>query len=195
MSRKLTVSEKRIIITISVLLFLSVITLFANIPKDILIWAYAAGTVFFVICAEIYIFYSYVSRRFENRFIHIMLRINGVPDNERTFVKVNGTLVQKYTGRYDGVFKLRGGYRDVTFFNKRFTVTSNIKVEEFLSVDVAVENSVAVVRTKLKELEGTEEELETRLKRFDRINLFVFFVANWCMFFSVLKILAIWDII
>jgi hypothetical protein len=45
------------------------ITLFADIPSNILAGSYVVGIVVLVLSFEVYIFFSYISDRFKNRFI------------------------------------------------------------------------------------------------------------------------------
>jgi hypothetical protein len=103
---------------------------------------------------------------------------------------VNEKLIRRFTGRYDGIIKIRGGERKITFSNKEHSASTVVKAADRLEICVDVANSVVNAETKCQNMEGSED----RLKSYNGINLFLFLMTNLLMLLAVLRILAIYDI-
>jgi hypothetical protein len=124
----------------------------------------------------------------------VFLKIDGTND-ESVMMKVDGKITRKFIGRYDGVVKLRNGERRIMFFNDKFSTEVNLIVEDNVSFDLRIEGNIATLDVGHKTMNGTEEEIRLRLKRYKKVNAFLFVIVNFLMVCAVLRVLAIFDVI
>jgi hypothetical protein len=195
MIKSLTVSEKKIVICVAMLFVILAISLFADIPGDTLIWAYIIGLIAIIASADIYAFYLIVSHGHKGPFSRISLHIKGISHDNTVCVEVDGKLVRRFVGEYNGSLKLRNGDRRVTFYNELFSVSADIEPAENLTIDIERNDSIATIDVGYKEMNNTSEELTERTRSDYRINMFLFGIINFLMVLAILRLLFIFDII
>jgi len=194
MLKRLTQSRKIMIACIVVILSLFALTLFLNFSREVAVWIYIGGIISIVVVFEVYLFFSYVSNRFNTCFVHTSLQIVGAYSGDRVYVDVNGKLHYKFPGNYNGIIKLRGGRHEVTFYNKLFSVQENVEIKDNMAIYLDVKNSTVTVSKECRQRESAEE-IEKRLKSYNRVNLYLFLAANILMVLAIFRILAIYDIV
>ena len=77
---RLTQPEKRITLALIVISAALVLVLFVGVPEGPVPLGYVIGSFVLVIATETYVFFSFVSNRFKNRFVYASLQINGASD-------------------------------------------------------------------------------------------------------------------
>ena len=183
---RFTQSEKRITLTLIVISAVFVLIFFTGIPEEPVPSSYIIGIIILVIAVEIYLFLSCVSNRFKNRYIYASLQINGVSDKSKTCVNVDGKLMRRFTGVYNGTIKLRIGEHRIEFFDKSFSISKNVEITDGLMIFVEVERSIVSIDFEHKERKETEKERRERLRSDFLTNLFFFVLIN---LFAVLAIM------
>ena len=167
-----------------------------NIPQEATAWIYIGGIVLLVVAFEVYVFFSYISNYFNSCFTHASLKVIGISDNDQTYVDLDGKLIYRLKGKYDGIIKLRSGEHKITIYNELSSLTASLTIayECRLIIQADMGNSTIIINTELAKEESIEDATK-RLKGYNNVNLFLFFIANLLMILAVIRILAIGDII
>jgi hypothetical protein len=158
-------------------------------------WFYGIITFVFVIILEAYILFLIISSRSKDRFVYIILQINGVSNENRTYVDVDGKLVQRFKGEYNGTLRLRSGVHKIRLHNESFSVSADVNTSEDPMIFVEVEYSTACINIRYKGKKYTDDEIAEELRSDFYLNVFLFLVFNLLLLVRVIKILLTLNII
>ena len=195
MFQRLTILEKRIATWIVIIAAIFVLPLLMNIQEGILMWFYEITTFVLIIALEAYVLFLIISGRSKERFVYISLQINGVSNEDRTRIDVDGRLVQRLKGKYNGTLRLRSGVHKIRFYNESFSVSADVDTSEDPMVFVEVEHSTVSINIKHKDKKYTADEIAEGLRSDYLFNMFLFLVFNLLLLGRVLRLFLILDII
>jgi len=186
---RLTQLEKRIAKWIVIIAAIFVLPLLMNIQEGAVMWFYEITTFALVVALEAYILFLIISSRSKDRFVYISLQINGVSNEDRTYADVDGRLVQRLKGRYNGTLRLRSGVHNIRIHNESFSVSTDVNTSEDPMIFVEIEHSTTNISIKHKDKKYTEEEIAEEMRSNFYLNLFFFLVFNLLLLIRVIKIL------